>query len=169
MEKGIKGEANFNYTISIFTRKLDSCIHYASQYYLFRKLSVRVIREKRKMGTSLVVQWLRLCPPNTGCPGLIPGQGTRSHILRLRVCMPQLKADETKYINIKKEEEIKRKGEGSHCQRGGLSPFYPLAPICLAPACFATSSSPSCYKPATWFSLTMQGASPNPLRDQDLK
>ena len=35
-------------------------------------------------GTSLVVQWLRLCTPNAGGPGSIPGQGTRSH-------MPQLK------------------------------------------------------------------------------
>ena len=29
--------------------------------------------------TSLVVQWLQLCAPNVGSPGLIPGQGTRSH------------------------------------------------------------------------------------------
>ena len=42
-------------------------------------------------GTSLVVQWLRLRAPNVGGPGLIPGQGTRSHILQLRVCMLQLK------------------------------------------------------------------------------
>ena len=30
--------------------------------------------------TSLVVQWLRLHAPNAGDPGLIPGQGTRSHM-----------------------------------------------------------------------------------------
>ncbi|TEA37693.1 hypothetical protein DBR06_SOUSAS9210008, partial [Sousa chinensis] len=29
---------------------------------------------------SLVVQWLRLCAPNAGGPGSIPGQGTRSHM-----------------------------------------------------------------------------------------
>ena len=29
-------------------------------------------------GTSLVVQWVRLCTPNAGGLGLIPGQGTRS-------------------------------------------------------------------------------------------
>ncbi|TEA37084.1 hypothetical protein DBR06_SOUSAS210251, partial [Sousa chinensis] len=40
---------------------------------------------------SLVVQWLRLCAPNEGESGLIPGRGTRSHMLQLRVCMPQLK------------------------------------------------------------------------------
>ena len=36
-------------------------------------------------------QWLRLCTPSAGGPGSIPGQGTRSHMLQLRVCMPQLK------------------------------------------------------------------------------
>ena len=33
---------------------------------------------------SLVVQELRLCPPNAVGPGLIPGQGSRSHVLQLR-------------------------------------------------------------------------------------
>ena len=32
------------------------------------------------LGTSLVAQWLRLHAPNAGGPGLIPGQGTRSHM-----------------------------------------------------------------------------------------
>ena len=36
------------------------------------------------VGTSLVVQWLRLCAPNAGGLGLIPGQRTRSHMLQLR-------------------------------------------------------------------------------------
>ena len=31
-------------------------------------------------GLSLVAQWLRLCAPNAGGPGLIPGQGTRPHM-----------------------------------------------------------------------------------------
>ena len=31
-----------------------------------------------------MVQWLRLCALNAGGPGLIPGQGTRSHMLQLR-------------------------------------------------------------------------------------
>ena len=43
------------------------------------------------MGTSLVVQWLRLHAPNAGGPGSIPDQGTRSHMPQLRVLMPQLK------------------------------------------------------------------------------
>ena len=44
-----------------------------------------------ELGTSLVVQWLRLCTPNEGGPGLIPCQGTRSHMPQLRVRTPQLK------------------------------------------------------------------------------
>ena len=42
-------------------------------------------------GTSLLVQWQRFHAPSAGGPGSIPGQGTRSHILQLRVRMPQLK------------------------------------------------------------------------------
>ncbi|TEA34054.1 hypothetical protein DBR06_SOUSAS2310164, partial [Sousa chinensis] len=33
---------------------------------------------------SLVVQWRKLRAPNAGGPGLIPGQGTRSHMLQLK-------------------------------------------------------------------------------------
>ena len=38
----------------------------------------------QKWGTSLVVQWLRLHAANAGGLGLIPGQGTRSHMLQLK-------------------------------------------------------------------------------------
>ena len=37
-------------------------------------------RKYTLLGTSLVVQWLRLCAPNAGDPGSTPGQGTRSHM-----------------------------------------------------------------------------------------
>ncbi|TEA34510.1 hypothetical protein DBR06_SOUSAS10710064, partial [Sousa chinensis] len=40
---------------------------------------------------SLIVQWLRLCSPNAGGLGSIPGQGTGSHMPQLRVHMLQLK------------------------------------------------------------------------------
>ena len=36
-------------------------------------------------------QGLRLHAPNAGGQGLIPGQGTSSHMLQLRVCMQELK------------------------------------------------------------------------------
>ena len=47
--------------------------------------------KRRSQGTSLVIQWLRFHTSDAGDLGLIPGQGTRSHMLQLRVCMPPLK------------------------------------------------------------------------------
>ena len=41
--------------------------------------------------TSLVFQWLGLHAPTAEGMGSIPGQGTRSHMLNLRVYKPQLK------------------------------------------------------------------------------
>ena len=38
-----------------------------------------------------MVQWLRRQTPNAEGPSLIPGQGTRSHVLQLRVHKPQQK------------------------------------------------------------------------------
>ena len=38
-----------------------------------------------------MVQWLRFHASNVGGPGAIPGPGTRSHMLQLRVRMPQVK------------------------------------------------------------------------------
>ena len=39
-----------------------------------------------------MTHWLRLHAPNAGGPGAIPSQGTRSHMLQLRVLMPQLRS-----------------------------------------------------------------------------
>ena len=48
------------------------------------------------MGTSQVVQWLRLHVPNAGDLGSIPGKRTRSHImLQIRVHVPQLRSPHT--------------------------------------------------------------------------
>ena len=46
---------------------------------------------KVTVGTSLVVQWLRLHAPNAGGLGSIPVWGARYRSLQLRVHMPQLK------------------------------------------------------------------------------
>ncbi|TEA32094.1 hypothetical protein DBR06_SOUSAS6610005, partial [Sousa chinensis] len=40
---------------------------------------------------SLVVQWLRLHAPNAGGPGSISGQGTRSHVLQLKILHAAMK------------------------------------------------------------------------------
>ena len=37
------------------------------------------------IGTSLLVQWLKLHAPNAGGSGLIPSQGTRSHMPQLKI------------------------------------------------------------------------------------
>ena len=62
--------------------------------------------KKSKMGTSLVVRWLRLCAPNAGGPGLIPAQEIISHLPQLRVPVLQLKipcaATKTQHSHIKK-------------------------------------------------------------------
>ena len=46
----------------------------------------RSITSQSKIVTRdpLVIQGLRLRSPDTGCQGLVPGQGTRSHMLQLR-------------------------------------------------------------------------------------
>ena len=55
-----------------------------------RKVSQRRLMLDRALnqrsGTSLVVQWLRPCIPNSGSWGLFPGLGTRSHTPQLRAC-----------------------------------------------------------------------------------
>ena len=47
------------------------------------KTKSKCLKKKFMWGTSLGVQWLRLCTPNAGVLNSIPGQGTRSY-------MPQL-------------------------------------------------------------------------------
>ena len=44
-----------------------------------------VLKSLHIQGTSLVAQWVRLSTPNSGGLGLIPGQGTGSHMLQLKI------------------------------------------------------------------------------------
>ena len=57
--------------------------------FMFTFLSQHLIYKQSKknqdIGTSLVVQWLRLCAPNARDLGSIPGRGTRSHLLQLKI------------------------------------------------------------------------------------
>ena len=48
-----------------------------------------MFKTNSQMGTSLVIQWLRFCAANAGALGLIPGQGTKSHMPQLGVHMQQ--------------------------------------------------------------------------------
>ena len=47
--------------------------------------------QNSSVGTSLVVQWLRLHAPNAADLSSIPGGGSRAHMLQLRVSTSQLK------------------------------------------------------------------------------
>ena len=58
---------------------------------IFENSPQKNVHKNSRLETPLVVQWLRLQAPNAGCLDLIPGLGTRSHILQPRVHMPQLK------------------------------------------------------------------------------
>ena len=65
-----------------------------------RPARVPLLLPKALPGTSLAVQWRRLHTPNAGSLGLIPGQGTRSH-------MPQLRAKHSQiniYFNLKEKQ-----------------------------------------------------------------
>ena len=54
-------------------------------------LSSKVFSDILWLGASLEVQWLTFLTPNAGSPGSIPGLGTRSHMLQLRVLILQLR------------------------------------------------------------------------------
>ena len=49
------------------------------------EMAPQVCVSKLVLGAFLVVQWLRLHAPNAGDLGYIPGQGTRSHVLQLKI------------------------------------------------------------------------------------
>ena len=57
---------------------------------LVLRISFKVEIWKKIIEASLMAQWLRLHTLNAGDLSLIPAQGTRSHMLQLRVCMLQL-------------------------------------------------------------------------------
>ena len=61
--------------------KKEHTIHKSVNWYNFR-MQIKNL----KVGTSLVVQWIILCTPNAGGPGLIPGRELDP------TCMPQLRS-----------------------------------------------------------------------------
>ena len=63
---------------SIFSHKKEKLLLVTTWYNMIFKKYIF------DLGTSLVVQWLRLHAPNSGDPDSIPGQITRSHMLQLK-------------------------------------------------------------------------------------
>ena len=49
------------------------------------------VRRSRILGTCLVVQRLKLHVPNARGLGLVPSQGTRSHVLQLKMLHATIK------------------------------------------------------------------------------
>ena len=75
-------------------RVLSTIPHYDTQLFIAVFLKVRSaihLHRNHRVGTSLVVQWLRLHASTARGPGSIPGWGTGSHMPQLRVLMLQQK------------------------------------------------------------------------------
>ena len=81
------------------------------------KFSITCHSQKSVTGIFLVVQWLRVHVPNAGDMGSIPGQGTRSHVLQLRVCLLQRKL-KTPYTTTNGIFPTQRSNRGLlHCKQ----------------------------------------------------
>ena len=91
--------------------------------------------QNNRLGTSLVVQWLRLSGPNPGGLGSIPGQGTGSHMLQLKI----LCAATTTWAH-QVNECLKRNKEG----KNGLPLFQVLLESCFMSL---TLEIHSCFSP----------------------
>ena len=67
-----------------FPKRIESKV---SKRYLYTHIHSSFIHSSQKMeaGTSVAAQWLRLRNFDSGGPGLIPGQGTSSHMLQLEI------------------------------------------------------------------------------------
>ena len=65
----------------VFYRRVFLCIWCADE----------LLTEVYSRETPLVVKWLRLHTLSAGSSGSIRGQGTRSYVLQLRVCMLRLR------------------------------------------------------------------------------
>ena len=75
-------------------RVLSTIPHFDTQLFIavFLKVwSAIHLHRNHRVGTSLVVQWLRLHASTARGPGSIPGWGTGSHMPQLRVLMLQQK------------------------------------------------------------------------------
>ena len=81
------------------------------------KFSITSQSQKFVTGTFLVVQWLRIHAPNAGDMGSITGQGTRSHVRQLRVCLLQQKL-KTPYTTTNGIFPTQRSNQGLlHCRQ----------------------------------------------------
>ena len=87
--------------------------HVCSSFWM-NGIIVPAVTQEGNLGTSLVVQWLRLHAPNAGVqlPSLVREQ--RSHMLQLRVYAPRLRPGAAKQINKKGFFEKKKTWRHPH-------------------------------------------------------
>ena len=75
---------SFTYIILTILRGRYCFPHLTEEEAEAQKCEV-ICAKGNETGTSLVAQWLRLCTPNTGGPGSVPGRGTRVHMPQLEI------------------------------------------------------------------------------------
>ena len=63
-------------------------MNYLFIYFTFQLNHIKYYYKNKTLGTSLVVQWLRLSVPNARSPGLLSGRRTRSHMLQRKSKTP---------------------------------------------------------------------------------
>ena len=87
-------EKNDLVKIPLFQKKTDTLLFIEFQIFFWssdmtKSLNFILTNELLSIlifwGTSLLVQWLRLCAPNAGDSGSIPGQGNRARVLQLKI------------------------------------------------------------------------------------
>ena len=98
-----------------------------------------------------MVQWLRLCVPNTGHLGSIPGQRTRSYMLQLkkkRSCMAQLRPSTAKTKQPKKPHSAGSLRGGPGTEKVGSK--YRLQPMGPVPSSLASCDWSCPFVPRTF-------------------
>ena len=84
MGEKVETVADFIFLGSQMTADSDCSHEVERRLLLGRKAMTNLDSVLKSKGTSLVAQWLRLCSPNAGGLGSIPGRGTGSYMPWLR-------------------------------------------------------------------------------------
>ena len=80
MGEKVETVADFIFLGSQMTADSDCSHEVERRLLLGRKAMTNLDSVLKSKGTSLVAQWLRLCSPNAGGLGSIPGRGTGSYM-----------------------------------------------------------------------------------------
>ena len=115
------------------------CIFWPCFCFAYSQVRKTVSLSKRGEGTSLVVEWLGLPAPKARGLGSVPGQGTRSHMLHVKIPSAIAKtwySQRNKYSFLKSGEIRDRLREPHVSRRRAGSLFLGWnEPACLAYLC----------------------------------